>query len=192
VQHEVVEAEGGTSHNFEQAASIKAMPLPSPSGPERRPKKFDLPLSSEKVQRVLVRLSIAHDFAQAAKERPGVERGQDLDELTRGCLTEIDERVGTTTWHSHHVACTGVQPEAVDLEQIVPLQHLEDFRLAMAVQRRTVARRVDRLNGGESSSGRLGRDTNPQGEADLRNEDRFFIMGRVVKVERHRQISAEM
>jgi hypothetical protein len=70
--------------------------------------------------------------------------------------------------------------------------HVEDFRLAMAVQRRTVARRVDRLNGGESSSGRFRRDANSQGEADLRNEDRLFIMGRVVKVERHRQISAEM
>jgi hypothetical protein len=112
VQHEVVERRRGNASSLRTSSVPQGGLLPSPSGPERRPKKFDLPLSSEKVQRVLVQLSIAHDFAQAAEECPRVERRQYLDELARGRLTEIDERVGATTRYDHHVACTGVQPDA--------------------------------------------------------------------------------
>jgi len=85
------------------------------------------------VQRILVRLAVTHHVAQPEKEGGSIEPGQNLDELARGRVgdVDVDERVGGPAGRGRRVAYVSGESPAVDLEQVAAVEHIEGLCFLM-------------------------------------------------------------
>ena len=136
---------------------------------QRRPKELYFPFCTEGVERRFVWHAVPHRTRKLREECRRVEgRGHD-DKLPGGSVRDVDEAMGRAAGDADDIARLGEEAPSVDLIEVAPLHDAKDFRFRVAVLRRALARRVDRLEETELATAHRRRKADEQIKPDSGN-----------------------
>lgn len=121
---------------------------------KRRPEELDIPFCPEGVQGCLIRKAVPHRSGKLGEEGRRIEGWSDKDILAGGRIGHIDEAVRCAAGNADDITRLREEAAPVDLVKIASLDNAKDFRLRVAMLRRPLSGRVDRLDEAELASAR--------------------------------------